>query len=210
MKNKGFLILVFCLVATILLLGGTYAFFTYYRVSDEVNQVITGEIYLNYTEGENAIDMNNAFPETAEKARTRDDNYATFTITGRNTASNKDIWYEVRLIYGDDKEGKTRINDNDLRFDLIETTNGANNYIFENASFSNLNNERIWVNTINRYTLSNIERTYQLRMWLNEDITVSDTDPEADYTTEEFKNLFANVKVTVSTRTEGDVDYGNI
>ena len=197
MKNKGLLILVFSLIATVLLLGGTYAFFTYYRTSDEVSQLLTGEIYLNYQEGANVIDLDNAFPESKEKARTRTDNYATFTITGRNTSTNKDIWYEVKLLYGANPDGMTRINDSDLRFDLIETTGGEKNYIFEDASFDNLNDEVIWINRVNRNTASNIERTYQLRMWLSEDISVSDTDINADYTTQEFKNLFANVKVAV-------------
>ena len=64
-------------------------------------------------------------------------------------------------------------------------------------SYDSINNTRIWVNIIPKNTASEIEINYELRMWINRDILISDTDPLADYTTSVYKNSYANVKLEV-------------
>ena len=75
---------VFSALAVLLLIGVSYAFFSYYRVGEKESQLIAGDIYLHYTEDGDTLVLENAFPETYEEATSRDDNYITFTIDGKN------------------------------------------------------------------------------------------------------------------------------
>ena len=194
-KNKR-RVLLSCLVVLILLLGTTYAFFTYERTSTAESQLIAGEIYLHLNDDGNSLVLNNAYPETDEHARSRDDNYITFTIDGKNTTTNRDIWYEIDLVEGSLETGKSRFNPTDIKFDLVETIDGVDNLVVDAQTFSDFNSTRIWVNTVNHDTTSEILRTYTLRMWISGDVTVSNQNG-ANYTPGEFRNKMASVKVKV-------------
>ena len=199
-NNKNYGILAIMLVA-ITLIGGVYAFFQYYREGDETSKLLAGDVYLHYVDGESAFEegiiLRNAFPETDEEAREREDTILNFTIKGVNTTSNKDIYYEIKLLNGKEVNGKKRLNDKDIKFDLIETTNGNPVTILNGVSFDTINNTKIWVNTINRNNSNEIIREYQLRMWISDEVTISDTDINATYTTGEYFNSYASVKVSV-------------
>ena len=185
-----------------MVIGVSYSFFSYYRQSDKNNQLITGQIYLSYNEGVDAISLSDKMPESDVTARGQTDNVVTFTIDGINTTTNKDVYYEILLSYGDGIDGKNRINDDCLRFDLVETrlVDGieTENTVLSGVNYDTLNNKRIWVNTIDRNTTEEIVTTYQLRMWISDDVLISDTDSNADYTTSEYKDCFASIKVGVN------------
>lgn len=134
MKRKGFLITI-TLVISISLIGATYAFFRYYMIGGN-QKIIAGKVNLIFNEGTNSINISNIFPETKEKARSRTDNFITFTISGINTTTNKDIYYEIILNDGDIKEGMTRFNPKDLVFDLIELDDEGNEEIYLVAALS--------------------------------------------------------------------------
>ena len=129
MKNKKLYLLIAVIGVMSIVFGVTYAFFTYNKVG--VNQkIIAGDISMSFSDNEDSINLIGIFPETKEEARSRDDNYVTFTIEGTNT-SNKTIYYEIDLIHGDEETGLTRFNDKDLRFDLIEVIDGEDTIINE-------------------------------------------------------------------------------
>ena len=189
---------VFILIGLVIVtFGATFAFFTYTRTSEQNNKLVTGEVYMHYNEGTDQISLEKSFPESATSARERTDNKISFTIDGKNTTTNNDIYYEIMLTYGDEIDGKTRLKDDDLRFDLIETINGESETVLSGMSYSDLSIKRIWVNTIEHNTLSEVEISYELRMWVGEDVLISDTDPNADYTTDVYKNSYASVKVEI-------------
>ena len=204
MKNKKNLLLLLLVVGCIAIVGGvTYAFFNYSKTSTTSSELVTGEVYFNFDNESNGITLTNAFPETVEEARTRTDNVFTFDITGRNTY-NKPIYYEIDLTNGEVPSGKVeanRILPEYLRFDLIED----DILVVDNGNYNDLNNVMIWGNTIDEETSSNITKSYSLRMWLDENILISDTNGDAAYTTGAYESLFASVKVRVN----GDFDDSN-
>ncbi len=200
MKKYKILAVLICSIGLMFLLTGvTYSFFNYTKTGAS-NDLIAGDIYMHLNEGEDQISLNNVFPETIEEARARNDNEITFTINGLNT-SNKRIYYEIDLIHGDELSGYTRFSDSDLKFDLIEVgDNNEETYLVDAGNYDDLTNKRIWVDTVDANTTTEIERTYKLRMWLSENILISDTIPFANYPAtgaNAFKNHFASIKVKV-------------
>ena len=122
--------------------------------------------------------------------------YFEFTVDGKNTTTNKDIWYEVVLSKGDNIDGKTRIKDNLLRFRLTETKDNKETIVVDNKSYSDLTSKRIWVDTINKNTINEVVHTYKLYMWIYNDTIIGNVNQ--DYTMEEWKSIFASIKVNVS------------
>ncbi len=193
MNNKKVLVLISAIILMIMALGTAYAFFNYTKISTRSHQMLAGDISLVYNEEQDTLSLTNFFPETAEEARSRNDNFITFTIDGTNQ-SGKNINYEIDLLYGDEISGRNRIADNLIAFDLEEN----NTLIVDSGSYEDISNSvSIWNNTIPGGTSSNITKTYKLRMWVSDDILISDTNPDANYTTSEFKNLFASIRVRV-------------
>ena len=122
--------------------------------------------------------------------------YFEFTVDGKNTTTNKDIWYEVVLSKGENIDGKTRIKDNLLRFRLTETKDNKETIVVNNKSYSDLTSKRIWVDTINKNTINEVVHTYKLYMWISNDTIIGNVNQ--DYTMEEWKDIFASIKVGVS------------
>ena len=199
-KNNKYLAIVIGSIGLVsILFGTTYSWFTYQREGSS-QELIAGDIYLNLNEGDGEIELSNIFPETFEEARNRNDNYITFDVTGLNT-STKDIYYEIILDHGTDKASpKSRYNDSDLRFDLVELdSNGEEiEYLLSGVSYDSLFNQRIYVDTINANTSNDVEKHYKLRMWLSEDVIISDTETNANYTTAEYPNKYATIKLIVA------------
>ena len=196
----------------ILGVGVTYAFFNYTKTGQN-NKLIAGSLYLTMNEGNDTVNLSNMLPESKEEARdttkhvegASSDNTLTFTLKGKNTSTTKAINYEIILNNGTDNPNniKQRINPKDLMFDLIEVgPNNTETYVLDAVSYDTLENQRIWVDKVNENTTTEIERTYRLRVWVSDSIIVSDSDPNRDYTTEQFKNLYASVKIAV----EGDLE----
>ena len=204
MKRYHKIISIIVAVLLMGLIGFSFGFFNYTRTGQN-SKVIAGSLYLTLDEGTDSINIANALPETKEEARNRTGNTLTFTVKGKNTSSSKAINYEILLNNGtaNANNEKQRINPKDLVFDLIEIgSNNTETYILDAVSYETLENQKIWVDKVDENTNNEIERTYKLRVWVSDDIIVSDTDPNRDYTTNEYKNLYASVKVAV----EGDLE----
>ena len=152
----------------VIVLGTAYAFFTYQRAGQN-NVLVVGDIYMHYT-GENAgINISDAIPTS-----TYDKNqYFEFTIDGKNTYEEKDIWYEIDLIHGDDVAGrKTRINDKFLRFTLTEKVgdDGVEETVLDGVGYNELTESKetkIYVNKIAKNTREEVKITYKLYMWIS-------------------------------------------
>ena len=133
---------------------------------------------------ENIITINSIIP------------YFEFTVDGKNTTTDKDIWYEVVLSKGDNIDGKTRIKDNLLKFKLTETKDNKETIVVDNKSYNDLTSKRIWVDTINKNTINEVIHTYKLYMWISNDTVIGNVNQ--DYTMEKWKDVFASIKVGVS------------
>ncbi len=195
--NRKYIILIIAIILLITSIGISYAFFTYDKTSTKSHSMLFGDISLTYNEEVNEIELVNSFPESKESARGRNDNYITFTIDGSNT-SNRDIYYEIDLLYGDDINGKNRVEDNFIMMDLVEIDSHNNEtYLIDSQSYSSIDHKRLWVDTIDSGTNS-IHRTYKLRIWIGDYLVISNLDDIKDYTPEEYRNLFGNIKVNVN------------
>ena len=155
MKNKKLYLLIAVIGVMSIIFGVTYAFFSYSKIGSN-NKIIAGDISMSFLEDNDSINLVGIFPETVEEARSRDDNYVTFTIEGTNS-SNKTIYYEIDLIHGDDHDGLIRFNDKDLRFDLVEVVDGEDTIIQGNVSFDEINNSKIWVDRIDSIESAHIK-----------------------------------------------------
>ena len=96
MKKK--VLIIISIVFVMLLLSGTYAFFSYSKVGKKENELLMGQVYFEYLDGKETIDLINVFPLTDKKAREKDNNYMTFSVKGLNTNETNDIYYVLVLI----------------------------------------------------------------------------------------------------------------
>ena len=195
--NKKIKVIFISIALIIGLFGITYAFFEYYKVGSN-NLLIFGNIYLHLDDGTDTLKVNNVFPETVEEARARTDNLLTFSVRGLNTTTDNNIDYTIKLVEGDGEGERLRANTEHLVFDLIGVNDDNTEILLADAvSFEDLENALLWKDKVYSNTNEELIRTYKLRMWLNEDVFISDTNPNADYSTDFFRNGFASVKIAI-------------
>ncbi len=191
-SNKKVIIVGVIAIVLVAVLGISFAVWNYSRTTD--NQIlVAGDIYMKFKENP-ALTIENAIPSEGPGANY----YFEFTIEGKNTYS-KPIWYEIDLQYGEDHgTRKTRIKDSLLKFRLVEIKDGNEQTVVDNASYNNLTNQKIWVNTIAANTRSKVEITYRLYMWISSETIIGNTS-DAVYDMETWNNdVFASIKVNVS------------
>ena len=187
MKTRKNILMV---LGLILLLGGSYAFYTYQKYSGMQN-LLNGEIYLNYLE-DNEVHISGIFPETKEEALKRDDNTISFKVLSKNT-SDKDIYYGITLNYGEEISNKIRI---DAKYIMIYLECDGK-VLIDGIRYSDFNNRRIYVDKIDAKTYTETTKNYTLRFWVDEETTISDTDSNASYKATEWANSYLNFKVNV-------------
>jgi len=188
-RNKKIgLIVCFFLSFVGLIIGLAYAVFTFNKLSLN-GTAITGELYLKYLGGE-VINMNNTLPRD-----TYDENaYFEFSVKGKNT-SPKDVLYEIILEHGENIDEKIRIDDKFLKFRLVEVIDEKEVEIFNNKSFTSINNTPIHVDGVLANTNLEMEKTYRLYVWVN-GVLIGNTE-NANYTSLEWANIYSNIKVLV-------------
>ena len=201
MESKKGIIITILVVLLLLVVGVTYAFFTY--ESGTKSDIVTGQIYMNYEET-STISLTGVFPETKEQALERQDENGVFefTITGRNT-SKYPVYYEIDLLEGGVMTGKTEQSTRLLPEHVRIYLERDGEPLVDGVTYKDWNNRRIYVDTVPANQTSNIEHKYTLRMWIDENVTISDTDPNADYTTSEWNDAYTSLKV----RVVGDFEY---
>ena len=177
------------------LISVSYAFFTFSKTSNNNSQLVAGDIYMRYKESTTTINIQDMMPRS-----TKPNEYFEFTVEGKNTYTEKDIIYDVNITYGDnDTNGKVRIRDEFLRFTLeADLADGEGMHeVISNKKYSDFSNGlRMWVYQINKNTTSKVTHTYRLYVWIDESVKIGNNDQ--DYTTSEWNNLFASVKVNVT------------
>ena len=213
MKDNKKLIIITSVILSllVLLIGTAYAIFTYTRIGSTKNDLITGNIYMHYTETKN-ITIENAMPTNKYSS----DNYFEFTIDGVND-SKKTIYYEIVLNNGLDSATRNiRLNPEFLRFRLVEVDNeNKETELFNNRSYASLNNKRIWSDKIEAST-NNTNKKYRLYMWISDTVKVCNQDlDDCNYyitgTNNNWNDVFASVRVDVNGDfTEKPVTYNTL
>jgi len=194
MKKKKTIILASIIVGVLVVtLGLTYASLSFNRTGGN-SQLVLGDIWMHYSET-NQLVLSDAMPSSTYD----ETKYFEFTIDGKNTYLNKDIWYEIVLNHGDNHETRTeRIKDKLLKFTLVEIVNGEETVVVNAKSYDEINNTRIWVNTISKNTTEEVNKTYRLYMWIS-DSTLIGNIPNADYDIDTWNNqVYASIKVSVN------------
>ena len=149
-RKKSLIITIIITVILLLTVGVTYTVFTYNRAGTNNSQLIVGDIYMHYKEN-NSINLTDAMPGDEYDLNS----YFEFTIDGKNTYTEKDLWYDVILSHGDIPDGKTennRIPDEYLKFRLVEVIDGIETELLTDETYDDLTNERIYVATIPKNT----------------------------------------------------------
>ncbi len=200
MKDKrkiGIIVTVVVMLLTVF--GVTYAFVNFTLNGNENSVLVTGDIYMNYTET-NQINLTDAVPMDKESALKLNDNIFKFTITGKNQ-SKKDIYYGISIVYGEEQKSKTRLKDEDID---VYLTNGEDVLVNANR-YKSLEDTRIWAEKIEAGTNS-YTKDYSLRLWIDESVIISDTDANKDYTQDVWNNSYASYKVKV----DGNLNEMNV
>ena len=194
-RKKSLIITIIITVILLFTVGITYAIFNYTRAGINNSQLIVGDIYMHYKEN-NSINLTDAMPGDEYDLNS----YFEFTIDGKNTYLENDIWYDVILSHGDVPDGKTennRIPDEYLKFRLVEVIDGIETELLTDETYDDLTNERIYVATIPKNTQTEIIRTYRLYMAISENLIIGNT-ADAIYSIDEWANAFASIKVNVT------------
>ena len=198
MKDNKKIIIGLITVFLIVIIGVGYAFFSYVYTGER-NEIVTGQIYMKLVEN-NEILLKDAIPQSKEDGLKRTDNSFSFQINAKNT-SDEVIYYGISLVEGIEQEG-TRIKPEHIMI-YLECDGEV---LIDGIRYNDWKNQRIYVDTIPANTNTEKVKKYTLRMWIDENVHISDTDPTADYTTEIWNNSYASLKVKVN----GNLDTMNM
>ena len=196
-KNYGIILSIFFVI---LLLTVSYAFFTYNKDGEKQTQIIAGSIYLEANDQGN-IEINDMYPMSDEDGIENGVKYQ-LNIRGHNE-SERDLYYGVYLNQGDEVEGKIRLKDDEIKVYLTQTVNEETTVVYGPGTLKDFDNKLIHANVINQKTNRDdeVEIDYELTVWIDEKVMISDTITEVEgkriYTKEEFENAYATVTPTV-------------
>ena len=188
MKKKLLFLIVPILI---IMIGVSFAFFTYEGFTGD-SEVITGQLYLKYADS-NTLSLTNIFPETRVKAMERKDNVVNFTVKGKNTHTTDDIFYSIGITYGDEISGKTRIKPEDIRVYL----ESDGNTLVDGVTYQEWNDQKLYDSVVKANTTTEQTTNYTLRVWVDENVLISDSNPNASYTSDVWNNSYISLKVVV-------------
>ena len=178
-----------------LVFGVSYAYFNYYHEDSRQADVAGGDAYVRVDPSQKVnLALTKLYPRTNEEARSRNDNYIDFKVEGKNTSPSKVLYYSIDITNGTAVQNKVRISPQYIKVDLQEKINGEYTYIKNSISLNDFNFDGI----IPANTNSKIEREFRLRIWISDNIIISDTEENATFTQSEFANLYANFHVSVN------------
>lgn len=175
-NNKIFIIIVCLFIFIIMVIGVSMATFTYTKENKSINTISTGNVYLNYTEDTNGINITNAYPMSDEvgKTLTNEEQFFDFTVEAKisgDVVAN----YEVSA----EKEASSTLNNDEVKLYLEKKVNNSYKEVMAPKNFTPLK-ESTDLGTmagamlLDTGTLSKSSTvSYRLRMWVA-DTTVLD------------------------------------
>lgn len=183
-KTKIILSVILVILLMILVIGVTYAIFTYSKEGEVKNTVRTGSITFSYTESSNGICLENAMPISDEVGKKLDrsgnnNGYFDFNVSAKIAGTNR-IQYEV---YAIKQEVENQLDEKYVKIYLTDGTsdNPISGYDVEIPTYSSLKESTFDENGKQLYygnfTSSSIQ-TFRLRMWLSENYNVPETSEQ--------------------------------
>ena len=168
-SGKLFVIVIALLILIFTFIGISVATFTYTKEKDSINTIKTGNVYLNYTEDNNGINITNAYPVNDEVGKTLTDEnyYFDFTVRG-NFTGDLVVNYEVAA----EKIENSTLSDDEVKLYLERKVDDSYEEVMAPKNFTPLK-ESTDLGTLagamllDKGSLSkNSEVNYRLRMWV--------------------------------------------
>lgn len=172
-------------VLVIAVVGVSFAFFTYSKGGSTNNVITAGKIVFEFTEGTNGLALTDQFPQSAAEGKSNPT--FTFAVSGTLPTTMQDISYRVYAIKGDLPAGKVednRLQDSEVSLFLTTTggtitagygTDGAPATGVTAGSATAGTGLQVANGTIEA-TGSEVKDTYSITMWVNDTVTISDTE----------------------------------
>ena len=205
-RNIKILLAVLVIIGIIMImLGVTYAVFTYTKLGTTSNVITTGTLKFSYTENTGVgrgISLSNALPVTDKKGKsyTESGQVFDFTITGTNT-SGKAIPYEITARLNKN----STLDKNVVKVYLTDITSDEKE-VLEPTIYGDLlqtsidvgeNTEKTLYQTTVDSNTSNYEKKYRLRIWIDENTDFSGVEQEDGSMVYPYNNKTFTVTVNV-------------
>lgn len=210
-KNKKMILGIISVAILIaIIVGVSYAFYSYNRTSTKNNLVTTGKLVFDFTDKE-VLKITNAFPiTTLEGLSQADPDVCRFTISGY-TSNGQTINYKVYAIPGDPIGTKERFIDDVVFLNIKRTDtntggtfNGVTEYFGNNASAIVMTNGKIDLGTGSITSTNEVIMDFEVRIWLDDSkIFISDTEIQENqpgkviYNTDDYTNSYYSLKIVV-------------
>ena len=206
-RKSVILSIIGAIIIMLIVVGVSYAFFSYSRTGETNNEINTGALSFKFINGSDIL-LTNAFPiSTAEGiALTGNNNICTFTIKG-NVASG-DIDYKISAIEGDASTDATktrRFNDGDIfAYVASQDVEGVTFKPTEGyESGKALGSLPVVLGTGTVTARTETTRTFTVKMWIDDSVVhIRDAADNTDtndsiYTSDEYMSLYYSVKIKV-------------
>lgn len=176
-SSKLFIIIIALLIFSITIVGVSLATFTYTKEKENINTISTGNIYLNYTEDTNGINITDAYPMADEvgKKLTNEDQYFDFSVKADLTG-NVVTNYEIAA----EKTETSTLNNDEVRLYLEKKVDDTYQEVMVPKEFTPLK-ESTEIGTLAGTMLldkASFKKSgiinYRLRMWVADDAILTD------------------------------------
>ena len=222
-------------ILVIAVVGVSFAFFTYSRTGTTNNVITTGTIAFEYEETTtSALSLTNQFPQTNEEGA--NNAKFQFDVKGNVPTSANPINYKVYVVPGAEETGKTRFADSQISIKVTTTphtgttTTGNVETDFQTAgdldglsnTTTNPKGIQIGHGTVTNNGVEQ-QHDYTLTMWVNDTVTISDTDASKTYRAKEYNSSTwpempgvnaegqnDTTKLPYGTSTDGRTVYSNL
>ena len=181
-------------VLVIAVVGVSFAFFTYSKTGTTNNVITTGSIAFEFTAAENGLSLTNQFPRSDEEGITN--KQFSFAITGTLPTTMAPISYNVYAIKGTVPSGyeeAKRLKNSNINFYVTTTSDGVIDGGYGTANTEAKDYGAVVGDAIDGATGlqiahgvieakgSKVTDNYAITMWVNNSVTISDTDTTKTY-----------------------------
>ncbi len=172
-KRSVYTKILLLVLALFVVIGASYAAFTFTGIGDKVNSVTTGAITMTYTEGTNSIKMENALPMSDENGKSLigGDQVFDFTVSV-NITGDFTVAYEVVA----EKQSSSTLGNQEVKLYLERSTDQANyESVMEPTYYIPLDKETTFGAPLGSMIMdtgvvdSSTVYYYRLRMWVDEE-----------------------------------------
>ncbi len=199
-KNKIIVSVLGLVLLLVFVVGITYAVFTYTKKGNVENTIRTGKITMSYTEGENGITLENAYPmeDSVGKVLSDPNQLFDFTVNINLYGSKTPVSYEVTA----EKDENSTLGDSDVRIYLEKSTDGTNyNAVSQPSGYIPMGDADEFGAQATEMlldrgnTTDTVTYNYRLRMWVGSSYQVSGEERHFTLKVNIYGNDGVNVEV---------------